>query len=182
MSDVEILQEEVINPEEASPPQTPRPAQDKKSKNKPIFEAIVLQAYMVPQIGDFLGHLAQSSASGVEVSVSFSKKSKNGGYLVDLFAAIKDCLEVGVYSEQRMTLFLDKYKNKLFESGISFEDQELDHKYYKVDYEEEVPVPKKKALNAFYKVDEEMFDSEEEEEESGDQAVDEGQGTGWDMN
>ena len=51
-----------------------------------------------------------------------------------------------IYGQKKKS---EKYRNKLFESGISFEDQELDHKYYKVDYAEKVEVLKKtnKFLN-----------------------------------
>lgn len=120
---------------------------------------------MLPHIEKFLNHLGQSNESKLNVSLSFSRGAKNSGYLRDLFRALGDCISGGVYSDARMEVFTEKYRNKLFESGISFEDQELDHKYYKVDYAEKVEVPKKKVLNAFYKVDDEMFDSEDELEE-----------------
>ena len=142
---------------------------DKKGKNKAkeadnIFEVSLVQAYMKGAIQKIIEHLVETKP-GVSITMELNGSEKPSSYLRDLFQIMREMLESKQVDENRKSEFIEKYRNKIFESGIFLDDKQMDKKYFVVNYEEPEPVPKVKKFNTFYRVDDVMGDSEEEHQQ-----------------
>lgn len=138
--------------------------EEEKKGNEGVFEVILMQSYMKEPVQKILEHLAMT-LPGMNVTVSLNDTEKPSEYLNDLFVMMKETVESRQVSEEQQSQFIEKYRNKIFESGIFLDDKQMDKKYFVVNYEETQPPPKAKKFNAFYKVDDAMDESEGENQQ-----------------
>ena len=133
-----------------------------------MFSGSNIKGYMLEEINHLICHYA-SYTGGVNVEISLNPKQKNSEYLKDVMKLVGETIDQGDLNETAVQDFYTKHTEKLtgqtaeVEQEIQ-EDPTLDEKYYIINYDEEPFIPQQHYFNAFYSVDQIMYDREEAEE------------------
>ena len=134
---------------------------------KEVFSGTNVKAYMLEEINHMICHYA-AYTGGINVEVSLNPKQKNSEFVRDVLEVVKGSIEAGDLDENRVQEFYAKHKEKLEGENAGGkdieEDKTLDEKYYIINYDEEPFIPQQHYFNAFYSVDQIMYDREEAEE------------------
>jgi protein required for attachment to host cells len=136
--------------------------ENKKDKKQNIIEMMLIQPYIKESLRKLLLHLVKTT-NGLNISLILNQEDPSSTYVKDLFTIIQTTLSEKSFDENAKRKFIEKYQPNLIEVELDEEDKQMEKKHFIVDYTNPQPAPKKKQLNTFYKVDECMLDSEEEE-------------------
>lgn len=131
------------------------------------MEVVLVQGYMKDSLNKLLRHLV-NTLRGVDISIGFNKSEEPPEYLRDLFQLVSRSMENKNFDDNQKEKFLDAHHKPTsnskkiaqvnhFEECINAKmqgEEEMDKKYYKVDYNNPVKVSKAKKMNPFYKVEE----------------------------
>ena len=123
---------------------------------------------MLEEINHLICHYA-SYTGGVNVEISLNPKQKNSDYLKDVMKLVGETINQGDLNETAVQDFYTRHTEKLTGQAAEqeqeiVEDPTLDEKYYIINYDEEPFIPQQHYFNAFYSVDQIMYDREEAEE------------------
>ena len=133
-----------------------------------MFSGSNIKGYMLEEINHLICHYA-SYTGGVNVEISLNPKQENSEYLKDVMKLVGETIDQGDLNETAVQDFYTKHTEKLTGQAAEVEqeiqeDPTLDEKYYIINYDEEPFIPQQHYFNAFYSVDQIMYDREEAEE------------------